>query len=153
MTLQMRAALKVRVHCPVSRETFAALLRGELAAIETDVNAAKFLAIIRGRNPLGDFDLYQGVFEVSLGVEGFTSTIRATPTAGAAGTNTLSPTVVITVYIDAAANRGEVHACLSALMQAHPWETPVIEFDDQPVQLLVRSARIHDAKSEGQISK
>ena len=139
MTTPMRAAFKVRVHCPVSRETFAALLRGELTAVETDVNAAAVLAVIRGDNPLGDFDLYQGVFELSLGVEGFTSTIRATPTAGAAGTNTLSPTVVITTYVDAKSDRSNVQSALSVLVHAHPWETPVIEFDEHPTQLLTRN--------------
>ncbi len=141
MTIPMRAAFKVRVHCPVSSLTFAALLRGELAAIETDAVAAKVLAVIRGPNPLGDFDLYQGVFEVSLGMEGFTVTDRATPTAGEAGTNTLCPTLVITSYIDAAADPGELRTALSALLNAHPWETPVIEFDDRPTNLLTRPAR------------
>ena len=138
MTTPMRAAFKVLVHCPVSRDTFAALLRGELAAVETDVNAAAVLAVIRGANPLGDFDLYRGVFEVSLGLEGFTATNRATPTAGAAGANTLSPTVIITIYIDAAADQALVHDALRQLMNAHPWETPVIEFDDRPTNLLLR---------------
>ena len=138
MTIPMRAAFKVRVHCPVSRDTFAALLRGELAAVETDEHAAAMLAVIRGANPLGDFDLYQGVFELSLGLEGFTATDRATPTAGAAGTNTLSPTVVITTYIDAAADQSRVQDALLQLMRAHPWETPVIEFDARPTNLLMR---------------
>lgn len=137
----MRAAIKVRVHCPVSRETFAALLQGDLAAIETDTNAAAVLAVIRGDNPLGDFDLYKGVFELSLGLEGFTATTRATPTAGSPDSNTLSPTVIITVYVDAAADRDSVHDALRRLMDAHPWETPVIEFDDRPTHLLIRHGR------------
>ncbi len=141
MTIPMRAAFKVLVHCPVSRDTFAALLRGELAALETDENAAAVLAVIRGANPLGDFDLYRGVFEVSLGFEGFTATDRATPTAGAAGANTLSPTVVITTYIDAAADHALIHDALRQLMDAHPWETPVIEFDDRATHLLIREGR------------
>ena len=137
----MRAAFKVRVHCPVSRETFAALLRGELAAVEADANAAAVLAVIRAANPLGDFALYQGVFEISLGLEGFTATDRAMPTTGAAGTNTLSPTLVVTTYIDATADPTQIDKALQQLMLAHPWETPVIEFDDRPTNLLVRESR------------
>lgn len=118
----------------------AALLAGDIAAIERDPTASRMLAIIRADNPLGDFDLYQGVFEVSLGFEGFTSTPRARPTAGRVGDDTLSPTLVITTYVDAAADPVAVSAAVEALVRAHPWEIPVIECAAHDVQL-VQAAR------------
>jgi hypothetical protein len=130
-------ARKIRVHCPISQGTFAELLKGKLAAIENDPIAAKILAVIRARNPLGDFDLYQGVFEVSVGIEGFTATDRARPAAGERGAATLSPTAIITTYVDAAANGAAVSAALDELVRAHPWETPVIEIADGTVRLPV----------------
>src|SRR5450631_1216640 len=134
----MRAAHKIRIHCPISQDTYAALLEGNLAAIESDPIAAKMLAIIRGHNPLGDFDLYQGVFELSFGVEGFTATERAQPTAGERGRATLSPTAIITTYVDAAASRADMSAVIEELMRAHPWEVPVIELSVATVQLVRR---------------
>jgi len=134
----MRAARKIRIHCPISLDTFKALLTGNLAAIESDPTAAKMLAIIRAANPLGDFDLYRGVFELSLGMEGFTPTARAQPTEGKAGIPALSPTAVITTYVDAGADRGEVLAALDELMRAHPWEVPVIELSDETIRLVQR---------------
>ena len=113
-----------------------ALLAGDFAAIERDPTASRMLAIIRADNPLGDFDLYRGVFEVSLGIEGFTPTAAARPTHGRAGASTLSPTAVITTYADASADQGAVAAALEALVRAHPWETPVIECADHEVQLI-----------------
>ena len=138
MTVSMRPARKIRIHCPILQETYAALLEGNLVALESDPVAAKMLSIIRDRNPLGDFDLYQGVFELSFGVEGFTATDRAQPTAGERGRATLSPTVIITTYVDAAASRAEVAAVIEDLVRAHPWEVPVIELSDAVVQLVER---------------
>ena len=138
MSLRWRSARKVRIHCPIAHATLLELLKGNLAAIEDDPVAAKMLAVIRGPNPLGDFDVYQGVFEISFGVEGFTATERATPTAGVRGRATLSPTAVITTYVDAAAAQSAVSAALDALVAAHPWETPVIELGSEPVRLPTR---------------
>lgn len=138
VTLSMRAAHKIRIHCPILRETYAALCEGNLTALESDPVAMKMLAIIRGRNPLGDFDLYRGVFELSLGIEGFTPTDRAQPTAGESDRAELLPTVIITTYVDAAAARSEVASVIEDLVRAHPWEVPVIELSDAVVQLVDR---------------
>ena len=138
MNISWRRARSVRIHCPIEQNTFAQLLQGNLAALELDPVAAKILSVIRGGNPLGDFDLYQGVFEVSIGIEGFTATDRANPTAGGRGERTLSPTVIITTYVDGAADPAAVTAALEALVQAHPWETPVIEVADETVRLSQR---------------
>ena len=138
MSRGWRAARKVRIHCPLDQDTFARLLKGDLAALEKDPVAARILSVIRAPNPLGDFDVYQGVFEVSLGVEGFTAALGANPAMGAPGATTLSPTAIITTYVDVAADAVEVAAALDALVRAHPWETPVIEISEGTVQLPVR---------------
>jgi len=138
VSLSWRSARKVRIHCPIELNTFVEVLQGNLAAIEDDPVAARMLSVIRARGPLGDFDLYQGVFEISFGIEGFTATERATPTAGKRGAATLSPTAIITTYIDAAAGAAAVTAALDELVRAHPWETPVIEVANETVQLPTR---------------
>jgi hypothetical protein len=137
----MRLVRRITVRCPVAAETFAALVRGDFAALERDANAARVLGVIRAENPLGDFGVYRGVFEVGLGIEGFTPTERAVPAAGIAGMNSLSPTVTITTYVDAAAPAEAVRAALDLLVATHPWEVPVIEMDETPVQLLMRPPR------------
>jgi hypothetical protein len=133
-----RLVRRVTVRCPVAAETMAALLRGETRALETDAHAARILAVIRGKNPLGDFGLYRGVFEATLGIEGFMPTAGAVPTVGQAGVSSLSPTVSITTYLDAGTPAAAVDAALDALLAAHPWEIPVIELDREPIELPLR---------------
>ncbi len=100
-------------------------------AIETDPVAAAILAVIREDNELGDFGLYRGVFELSLGLEGFTPMPEAAATLGAAGTNTLSPTAIITTYVPADVSDARLDALLVELAQRHPWQIPVIEIGSE----------------------
>lgn len=131
----LRSAQKVTIHCPISAETLRRLTGGDLEAIERDPAAAAILAVIRASDQLGDFDLYKGVFEVSLGLEGFTSTERANPTSGQPGERALSPTAIISTYVDPAVSAPELAMVIDALVLAHPWETPVIEVG-APIQLV-----------------
>jgi hypothetical protein len=126
-TLNSRPARAVRIHCPATAATIAAMRDGQADAIETDPAVAPLLAIIRADNPLGDFGLYKGVVEIALGHESFIPTGDANPTSGAAGTISLLPSVVLTTYIADDAPEPLVTAALDALVAAHPWETPVIE--------------------------
>lgn len=128
-----RRAVAVKVHCPVTAQTLAALIAGDEAALERDPTAAAILAVIRADNPLGDFGLYKGVCEITPGWESFQPGPDARPTLGAAGARSLSPTAILTTYADAEA---DLSTALDALMAAHPWEVPVIELSD--VELLVR---------------
>ena len=82
---------------------------------------------------MGDFGLYHGVVEIGTGWESFTPSPDAAPTLGAAGTATLSPTVILTSYVAAEA---DIEGALAALLAAHPWEVPVIELSQ--AELLVR---------------
>ncbi len=128
---RLRSVRTIRIHCPIAPETFMALTQGRLDAIESDPVAAAILAVIREDNELGDFGLYRSVFELSLGLEGFTPTPAAAPTLGAAGTNTLSPTAVITTYVTAEVADARLDALLSELAQHHPWQIPVIELGNE----------------------
>ena len=139
MTPPSRAAGLIRIRCPVSPQIWRDVAGGDLAALERDPAAGAMIAVIRADNPLGDFGLYRGVFEVSLGAEGFTPNVEARPTAGAAGTDILLANVTITTYVDADADPDAVEAAIAALVAAHPWEGPVIEIWDQGLRLAVRS--------------
>lgn len=103
------------------------MLAGSGEALEEDAVAGRMLAIIRADNPLGDFGLYKGVVEIAFGYEGFTPTIDAEPASGAAGSNTILPTAILTTYIDDQAPQEQVLAAIDELAAAHPWEVPVIE--------------------------
>ncbi|MFY8195129.1 hypothetical protein [Novosphingobium sp. B1] len=128
-----RRAVAVKIHCPVTAETLAAMIAGDSGALERDITAAAILAVIRADNPLGDFSLYKGVCEVALGWESFQPGAEARPTLGSADMRTLSPTIILTTYAQADA---EIEPALAALMAAHPWEVPVIEITE--VDLLIR---------------
>ena len=125
--IRLRSVRTIRVHCPIGQETFAALAQGRLEAIESDPVAAPILALIRAENELGDFGLYKGVFELSLGVEGFRPTAAAAPTLGDPRANTLSPTAILTTYVDGSVAEERLAPLLAELVRRHPWEIPVIE--------------------------
>lgn len=131
--MQRRRAIAVTIHCPISPLTLAAMLAGNAEAIENDTAASAMLAVVRAENPLGDFDLYKGVCEISVGWESFLPAPAARPTLGSAGERSLSPTAIIRTYADPSS---DISAALSALMAAHPWEVPVIELSE--LDLLVR---------------
>lgn len=131
------AALRVSVHVPVAAETLAALLAGDRSALEEDPVMARMLAILRAPGALGDFGIYRGVAEIGLGWETFAPTPAANPTLGTAGEVHHSPTVTLTTWIPAAAPQDSIDAALAALMDAHPWEVPVIEVIE--TLLLVRA--------------
>jgi hypothetical protein len=133
LTVGRRRAVAVKVHCPISAETHAAMASGQADALERDPAAFAILAIIRGDNPLGDFELYKGVCEVSTGWESFEPGPEATPTLGSAGQRALSPTAILTTY---ASEGADLEIALAEIMAAHPWEVPVIEVTQ--VELLVR---------------
>ncbi|QUD88048.1 hypothetical protein [Phenylobacterium montanum] len=137
-SIGLRRVRAIRIHCPISRETFVALAAGRLEAIEQDPVAAPILALIRADNELGDFGLYKGVFEISLGLEGFTPTAEADPTLGEGGGNTLSPTAVIKTYVDEAVGEDQLSALLSALAGLHPWQIPVIEVSGRGAVSLIQ---------------
>lgn len=127
MTYYLRPAKMLRVYCPVDAQTLQRLLHGDSGAIEFDATLARLLAIVRGDNPLGDFGIYKAVAEIGPGWELFTPTASASPALGSAGEAAASPTAVLTVYFPADTAEEAVRRCLEAIMDAHPWEVPVIE--------------------------
>lgn len=136
MNTASKPALRVSVHVPVAATTLEALLAGDRTALETDPVMAQMLAILRAPGALGDFGMYHGVAEIGLGWETFAPGPAANPTLGAAGEVEHSPTVTLTTWIPAEAPAEAVDAALAALMDAHPWEVPVIEVIE--TRLLVR---------------
>lgn len=136
MTHSLRPARALRIYCPVAAATLHALVAGDLATVERDPVLAAMLAIVRAENPLGDFGLYRAVVSLAPGWELFVPAPDARPTLGAADTPTASPTVILTLYLPADAPQTAVAAAVDAVVAAHPWETPVIEFAD--VQLVTR---------------
>jgi hypothetical protein len=131
-----KPALRVAVHVPVAAETLAALLAGNRGALEADPVMARMLAILRAPGALGDFGVYHGVAEIGLGWETFAPSPDANPTLGAAGQIEHSPTVTLVSWIPAEAPPEAIDTALDALMDAHPWEVPVIEVTE--TRLLVR---------------
>lgn len=132
--MPLRAAVPIRIHCPVTADTLAAAATGDLAAIERDPVAASILDLIRDANELGDFGLYRGVCEIGFGAETFVPTIAASPTLGASDTLALSPTIALLTWVDADLTAARVEELVDAIAARHPWQIPVIEIG-APVRL------------------
>jgi hypothetical protein len=116
----------------------AAVGAGHVEALGDDESLAALLRELRALPGVGDFGLYQDVFEVSIGAEGFTPKDGALPAFGAVGGRTLSPTLALTTYIDAAAGEDEISQILARIVAAHPWEVPVVELS-APLELVSRA--------------
>lgn len=134
--MKTREATLVRIHVPVAADTLAAMLSGNRDAAESDSVLAGILGVIRQDNPLGDFGLYKGVFELAPGWEGFEPGPAARPALGAAGACTLSPTIVVSVHACCKPDNAAFAEALDRIMAIHPWEVPVIEI--APVRIAVR---------------
>ncbi|MCI0140276.1 hypothetical protein KNN17_01645 [Arthrobacter bambusae] len=127
MNIEMKSVRKLRVHWPVTSETFSRLAAGEAEAFRDDQGIAALLRALTESGDLGDFGKYRHVFESGLGFEGFTVTEHANPTLGKVGQQTISPTFVFTTYFDAALDDAAVDRFTRRIMEIHPWEVPVIE--------------------------
>lgn len=125
-----RAVQRLRIYVPVAEASLQALLAGNRQALAQDPVLAEMHRIVREQPALGDFGIYDGVAEIGVGWETFAPTAAAQPTLGTAGETSVSPTVTLTTWIDPAAAPEAVEAALAALMQAHPWEVPVIELTE-----------------------
>jgi hypothetical protein len=125
--VQMNSVRKLRVHWPISTETFAQIAGGGTEALKDDKGLATLLRAVEQFQDLGDFGNYKHVFESGLGFEGFTCSAGATPTLGEVGEQTFSPTFVYTTYFNAALEDAVVERFLRQIVDIHPWELPVIE--------------------------
>jgi hypothetical protein len=125
--VQMNSVRKLRVHWPISLDTFARIAAGEVQALKKDGGVATLLEAVEQFQDLGDFGNYKHVFESGVGFEGFTCTTGARPTLGEVGEQTFSPTFVYTTYFDAALEDAVVEQFVRQIVDIHPWELPVIE--------------------------
>ena len=128
--LRTRAARVLRVFCPVEAKTLERLLCGDTAAMVQDPTLAALLDIVRSDNPLGDFGSYRSVMEIAPGWELFTPGARASPTLGKADAAAVSPTVILTIHVPADAPEATFDAAVRRILEAHPWEVPVIEVSE-----------------------
>ncbi|WP_285244747.1 hypothetical protein [Pseudarthrobacter sp. fls2-241-R2A-127] len=127
VNVHLNSVRKLRVHWPISTETFGRIAAGDTHAVQQDPGLAELLKAVQQFPELGDFGNYQHVFESGIGFEGFSCGEGATPTLGRVGEQTLSPTFVFTTYFDAALDDAVLERAMQELVAIHPWELPVIE--------------------------
>ena len=130
-----RAASAIIIYCPCDPVTFGYFNAGDVGVIDRDPVVAAMLTIIRDHG-MGDFGSYHAVVEISAGIERFLPTAEARPTLGQVGERTMSPTITLTTYVAADWPADRLDAALGALIDAHPWEVPVIEV--RPTRLMTR---------------
>lgn len=127
LKIEMKPVRKLRVHWPIATDTFSRLANGNAEAFKEEAGVVALLQALAESPDLGDFGNYRHVFESGLGFEGFTCTEGAKPTLGQVGQQTISPTLVLTTYFDAALDDAAVDRFLQHIVDIHPWEVPVIE--------------------------
>lgn len=127
MSVHLNSVRKLRVHWPISAETFDRIAAGDANAVQQDPGLAELLHTVGHYPDLGDFGNYKHVFESGIGFEGFSCGEGASPTLGRVGEQTLSPTFVFTTYFDATLDEAVLERVMQELVAIHPWELPVIE--------------------------
>ncbi|MDX3113636.1 MULTISPECIES: hypothetical protein [Streptomyces] len=137
-SVRRRTVRTIKVYWPVAEATLAACAQGDLDALRADGSFASLLRVLEASPELGDFGVYDDVFEVALGAEGFTVRPGARPSLGSVGGRVLSSTLAVTTYVDAAADDDTLSQVLARLADAHPWEIPVIELS-APLDLVSRA--------------
>lgn len=133
---------KVRIHWPISGEVFARLIAGHTETINEHDALAPLLGTLAVTPELGDFGDYTSVIETSIGYEGFTVGPAAVPTLGTPGERSISPTLVVTTYLDEQIDEHRLDEILGQLVAAHPWEVPVIELMDAVTLVTPRPERV-----------
>ncbi|MGO4418106.1 hypothetical protein AB4Z54_04915 [Streptomyces sp. MCAF7] len=136
--IRSRSVRAIKVYWPVSQQTLAVLAAGDVEVLHQDESLAELFRALEASPEVGDFGLYTDVFEVGIGAEGFTAAPGSTPTLGAVGARSLSPTLTFTTYVDASAADDEVSGVLTRIVAAHPWEVPVVELS-APLELVSRA--------------
>ncbi|MEU4874420.1 hypothetical protein [Streptomyces sp. NPDC021608] len=137
-SVRRRTVRTIKVYWPVAPATLTACAMGDLDALRSDESFASFLRVVETSPGLGDFGVYDDVFEVSLGVEGFTVRPGARPALGSTGARSLSATLAVTTHVDADADDDALARILAHIADAHPWEVPVIELS-APLDLVSRA--------------
>lgn len=120
----------MRIYCPIDQATLAALMEGRAPPIEQNGSLSAIIGVVRSDTPLGDFDNYKSVIELAPGWEMFTPDATARPTLGQAGSHAASPTAILTIYIPGNVADEAVSRAIDRIMDAHPWEVPVIEISE-----------------------
>ena len=70
----------------------------------------------------------------------FSPTEDAEPTLGEVGSTTRSPTAILIVYVPMEASREAVDNAIRALLEAHPWEIPIVELSETSLLTRARAA-------------
>ncbi|WP_416984256.1 hypothetical protein [Streptomyces sp. T028] len=136
--VRRRTVRTIKVYWPVGAAAMAACAEGDLDGLSSDESFASLLRILETSPELGDFGVYGDVFEVALGAEGFTVRPGARPALGSVGGRFLSSTLAVTTHVDAATDEDALARILTRLVDAHPWEVPVIELS-APLDLVTRA--------------
>lgn len=131
-----RPAKVLKVHWPISQGTMGRLVAGEIP-LEPGGDLEAVFILVNEHEALGDFGIYRSVLEIVAGWELFTPGASSKPSFGEVGSNATSPTAIITIYIPADIPTDLISAAIDAIVEAHPWEVPVIE--SYETELIVRS--------------
>jgi hypothetical protein len=100
----------------------------EARLVEATPSLGRVLQLLRSSAPIGQIGHYTGVFEISVGLEGFTPTKGANPTLGDIQNRTDTPSVCLTTYaITENTSLSQIEAFIGAVVKLHSWEHPIIE--------------------------
>jgi hypothetical protein len=124
----LKAFWKIKIYVPN-------ILSPESRAIEeisqkTARVSSKIITAIRSIPGAGEVGKYSGLYEVDVGFEGYQPEKGASPRYGKIGEGAIIGKSTIITYLDRVRGERVLDDLVNAIVNAHPWEHPVIEITD-----------------------
>jgi hypothetical protein len=85
------------------------------------------LEAIKSIPQVGRIGNYDGVYELSIGFEGYLPREGAIPRYGSVGKNSNIRSIAVTTYISCKEDQKIIDHLVDAVRRFHPWEHPIVE--------------------------
>lgn len=96
--------------------------------VRASPSLGKILELLRKSSPVGKLANYDSVYELSIGIEGFTPLSSDNPGKGEFA---MVPSVKLVIYSEPEVDQKAIDAFLIKMIAVHPWEYPVVEIADR----------------------
>lgn len=98
--------------------------------VEMSSSLREIIILLQDSDPVGRVGNYQAVYEIGLGLEGFTPGVGSNPTLTQNNDHEETPSVSFTTYVSCDVSEVTISNFVQCLSTIHPWEHPIIEIFD-----------------------
>lgn len=122
-SLQFIEPTRITIHIPIDKSELYDP-KDPSSVLATSEPLKSIIALLQRSAPIGRIANYDGVYELSVGFEGFTP---ASADRLDAGTNAIWNSAELVIYCEPEVLEADINAFLLEVLALHPWEYPMIE--------------------------